>query len=59
MMMDAEVNAVMSKRCSSSGKNVGRMIEIWGSDEWNIRCPTCGRWWAGGSTVLTEHDRPN
>lgn len=44
-------------RCPSSGENVGRMVEIWGSDEWRIECPTCGAMWAGGSTVLMEHDR--
>lgn len=32
------------------------MLEIWGSDEWYIQCPTCGLRWAGGSTVLDEHD---
>lgn len=41
--------------CPSSGKPDGRMIEIPGSDEWNIKCPTCGARWAGGSTTLDEH----
>lgn len=44
--------------CRSSGENVGRMIEIPGSDDWKIQCPTCGRWWHGGSTVLVDHDKP-
>ena len=43
-------------RCPSSSKNVGRMIEIAGSDDWRIECPTCGSKWGGGSTVLEEHD---
>lgn len=45
-------------RCLSSCKPVGRMIEYPGTDEWNIECPMCGTWWAGGSTILGEHDRP-
>lgn len=44
--------------CPSSGENVGRMLEIRGSDEWNISCPTCGTRWAGGSTILDDHDYP-
>jgi hypothetical protein len=44
--------------CPSTGENVGRMIEIQGSDEWYITCPTCGTRWAGGSTVLSEHKWP-
>lgn len=44
-------------RCPSSNKSVGRMIEIPGSDDWKIECPTCGCKWHGGSTVLDEHDR--
>jgi hypothetical protein len=44
--------------CPSSGENVGRMIEIQGSDEWYIRCPTCGMRWSGGSTVLPDHQNP-
>ncbi|GAA1874379.1 hypothetical protein GCM10009751_37410 [Myceligenerans crystallogenes] len=43
--------------CPASGQNVGRMVEIPGSDDWNIRCPECGMSWAGGSTVLDEHPR--
>lgn len=46
------------QRCPSSGQPNGRMIEIPGSDEWHIKCPTCGAWWAGGSTILDEHHRP-
>lgn len=49
---------VRNDRCPSSGQPVGRMIETPGSDEWKIKCPTCGKWWHGGSTVLDEHDRP-
>jgi len=45
--------------CPSSGENVGRMIEIPGSDEWNIECPTCGTRWHGGSTTLNDHNRPH
>lgn len=41
--------------CLSSGENVGRMIEMQGSDEWYIACPACGMRWAGGSTVLPDH----
>jgi hypothetical protein len=44
-------------QCPASGKNVGRIIEIPGSDDWKIECPTCGCWWHGGSTVLENHDR--
>ena len=54
--MSAEIRD--RSRCPSSGENVGRMIEIPGSDEWKIRCPTCGALWFGGSTVLDEHRRP-
>lgn len=43
-------------RCALSGKDVGRMIEIPGSEEWKIECPSCGTWWHGGSTVLVEHE---
>ncbi|GGB22068.1 hypothetical protein GCM10011492_09950 [Flexivirga endophytica] len=46
----------MKPWCSSSGENVGRMIPMTG-DDWWIECPTCGRRWAGGSTVLSDHDR--
>jgi hypothetical protein len=53
----AAVPAGGDRLCPSSGEDVGRMIEIWGSDEWRIECPTCGAMWAGGSTVLIEHDR--
>ncbi|WP_237742890.1 hypothetical protein [Actinopolymorpha alba] len=45
------------RRCPSSSENVGRVIEIPGMDEWKIECPTCGAMWAGGSTVLIEHER--
>jgi hypothetical protein len=45
-------------RCPSGGDDVGRMIEIPRSDDWHIKCPACGAWWSGGSTVLVEHDRP-
>lgn len=45
-------------RCFSSGQRVGRVIEIPGSDDWKIECPSCGAWWHGGSTVLAEHDGP-
>lgn len=44
--------------CSASGTDVGQMIVIPGSDEWKIRCPECGVHWYGGSTVLSDHDRP-
>lgn len=46
------------QKCTSSGLDVGRMLPIPGSDDWHIECPTCGMWWAGGSTVLPEHNRP-
>lgn len=45
--------------CPASGENIGRVIEIRGSDEWNVECPTCGMKWAGGSTVLDDHERPH
>jgi len=48
----------MKAWCPSSGENVGRMMEIQGSDEWYMACPTCGMRWAGGSTVLSDHKRP-
>jgi hypothetical protein len=48
----------MKAWCQSSGENVGRMIETPGSDEWYIECPTCGTKWSGGSTVLSDHARP-
>lgn len=44
--------------CPSSGENVGSMIEFPGTDEWYIVCPTCGTRWAGGSTVLNDHNKP-
>ncbi|ALN14355.1 hypothetical protein ASQ49_02690 [Acidipropionibacterium acidipropionici] len=47
-----------SQRCSSSGQDVGRMINIDGMDDWRVECPTCGAMWWGGSTVLPEHDKP-
>lgn len=47
----------MKAWCPSSGENAGRMIEAPGSDEWTIECPTCGTRWAGGSTVLPDHER--
>lgn len=48
----------MNSWCSSSGENVGSMIEFPGTDEWHIVCPTCGTRWAGGSTVLNDHNIP-
>lgn len=54
MQMEEEMKAW----CPSSGENVGRMIETPGSDEWNIECPACRTKWAGGSTVLDDHVRP-
>ena len=48
----------MKAWCPSSGENVGRMIEFPGNDDWHIECPTCGMKWAGGGTVLPDHDRP-
>ena len=36
----------------------GRKVEIQGSDEWYITCPTCGMQWVGGSTVLPDHQSP-
>ena len=48
----------MKAWCPSSGENVGVMIEFAGSDDWYIECPTCGVKWAGGSTVLDDHNRP-
>jgi len=45
----------MKAWCPASGENVGRMIEIQGSDEWYIACPACVMRWAGGSTVLPNH----
>lgn len=47
-----------SRRCTSSGQDVGRMIEILGMDDWKVECPTCGAMWGGGGTQLPEHDRP-
>ena len=47
----------MKTWCPSSGENMGRMIEFPGNDDWYIECPTCGVRWAGGSTVLADHDR--
>lgn len=44
--------------CPSSGENVGSMVESPGTDEWYIVCPACGTRWAGGSTVLDDHNRP-
>lgn len=44
--------------CPSSGENVGRMIEFPGTDEWYIECSSCGSKWAGGSTMLNDHNRP-
>lgn len=41
--------------CPASGRDVGRMVAIPGSDDWKIHCPECGTWWHGGSTVLDEH----
>lgn len=48
----------MKAWCPSSSQNVGRMIEIRGSDEWRIECPACGTWWSGGSTLLADHKKP-
>lgn len=48
----------MKTWCPSSGENAGRMVEIPGTDEWRIECPTCGMRWAGGSTVLADHNHP-
>ena len=48
----------LKRRCPSSGGKVGRMIERPGSDDWYIKRPTCGTQWAGGSTVLSEHNKP-
>jgi hypothetical protein len=48
----------MKSWCPSSGENVGSMIEFPGSDEWHIVCPTCGTRWAGGSTMLNDHNKP-
>lgn len=47
----------LARCCPASGKNTGRMIPIPGSDEWNIECPECATRWAGGSTILADHDR--
>lgn len=49
----------MKAWCPSSGENVGEMIEFPGTDEWHIKCPACGTWWAGGSTVLADHNKPD
>jgi hypothetical protein len=46
----------MGVPCPGSGTQ-GRMIERDGWDDWNIVCPTCGAIWAGGSTLLLQHDR--
>ncbi|GAB3563348.1 hypothetical protein GCM10027344_20700 [Spelaeicoccus albus] len=46
------------ERCPSSGEPIGRMIESPATDNWYIQCPTCGMKWAGGSTTLSEHNRP-
>ncbi|MFJ6378348.1 hypothetical protein ACIQH9_21830 [Pseudarthrobacter oxydans] len=48
----------MKSLCPSSGENVGSMIEFPGTDEWYIVCPTCGTRWAGGSTMLNDHNKP-
>ncbi|WP_146031829.1 hypothetical protein [Arthrobacter sp. AFG7.2] len=48
----------MKAWCPSSGENVGLMIESPGSDDWYIKCPTCATKWAGGSTVLDDHNLP-
>ncbi len=48
----------MKRRCPSSGGKVGIMIERPGSDDWYIKCPACGMQWAGGSIVLSEHNKP-
>ena len=48
----------MKTWCPSSGENMGRVIEFPGNDEWYIQCPTCGMKWAGGSTVLADHNTP-
>ena len=47
----------LARGCPSSGKNTGRSLPVTGSDEWYIQCPECGTRWAGGSTVLADHDR--
>lgn len=54
LQMEEDINAW----CPSSGENVGRIIERPGGDEWYIECPICCTKWAGGSAVLTEHNRP-
>lgn len=48
----------MKSWCPSSSENVGSMIEFPGTDEWYIVCPTCGTRWAGGSTMLNDHNKP-
>ena len=45
--------------CPSSGENVDSMIEFPGTDDWHIECPSCGTRWAGGSTVLSDHNKPD
>ncbi|WP_346619608.1 hypothetical protein [Blastococcus montanus] len=43
--------------CRDSGRH-GAMDEIPGSDEWYVRCKTCGLKLAGGSTELPDHTPP-
>jgi hypothetical protein len=57
-MPDQSTMPTNDGRCPCSGEPIGRIIEYPGTDEWDIECPTCGTWWAGGSTILDEHDRP-
>lgn len=44
--------------CPASGEDVGEVEYIWGSDDWYVTCPMCEARWAGGRTVLSDHNRP-
>ncbi|MFC8302609.1 hypothetical protein ACFUCV_02875 [Specibacter sp. NPDC057265] len=48
----------LKRRCPSSGEKVGIMLESLVSNDWYIKCPACGMQWAGGSIVLSEHNKP-
>lgn len=47
----------MAGWCPSSGEDVGRMIPMFGSDDWKTQCPTCGTTWYGGGPQLPDHQR--
>ena len=37
-----QVEEATKRRCSSSGENVGKFIQVPGSDDYKVECPTCG-----------------